>query len=159
MKGGVFDRPECCNQPCQCPVCYENKLLMRLNCNHYICLDDIRQIIDTNRYRRERQICPMCRTLITSYGCNGNITNVANQQPPPPNVIPYQEGNTSGEDSDNDSDWGNEYTGPITDDEDNEANVHGGKRKKYSRKNRKTKRSRKNRKTKRSRKNIKKRKI
>jgi hypothetical protein len=92
----------------------------------------------------------MCRTLITSYGCNGNITNVANQQPPPPNVIPYQEGNTSGEDSDNDSDWGNEYTGPETDDEDN---VHGGKRKKYSRKNRKTKRSRKNRKTKRSRKN------
>jgi hypothetical protein len=80
MKGGIFDRPECCNQPCECPVCLENKPLIKLNCNHYVCLDDIKNIINSNP--RRLQICPICRELITSYGCNGNITNIANNQQP-----------------------------------------------------------------------------
>ena len=28
MKGGVYNRPEYCNQDCECPVCFENKHLM-----------------------------------------------------------------------------------------------------------------------------------
>jgi len=78
MKGGIFNRPECCNQSCECPVCLENKPLMRLNCNHYVCLDDIQSIINSNP--RKLQNCPICRVLITNYGCNGNVVNVDNVQ-------------------------------------------------------------------------------
>jgi hypothetical protein len=88
MKGGIFNRPECCNQPCECPVCLENKPLMRLNCNHYVCLEDIQHIINSNPRRLQK--CPICRELINNYGCNGNITNVPNNQQP--NIIPYEEG-------------------------------------------------------------------
>lgn len=90
MKGGVFDRPECCNQTCECPVCLENKHLMRLNCNHYVCLDDIQRIINSNPRRLQK--CPICRVLINNYGCNGNIINVANNQNLQPNIIPYEDG-------------------------------------------------------------------
>jgi hypothetical protein len=98
MKGGVFNRPECCNQPCECPVCLENKHLMKLNCNHYVCLDDIQHIINSNPRRLQK--CPICRTLIANYGCNGNITNVANNNPP--NTIPYEENPMNGEETDDD---------------------------------------------------------
>jgi hypothetical protein len=53
---------------------------MKLNCNHYVCLDDIQHIINSNPRRLQK--CPICRELITSYGCNGNITNVDNNQQP-----------------------------------------------------------------------------
>jgi len=78
MKGGTFNSPECCVRPCECPVCLETKILMRLNCNHYVCLDDIQRIINSNS--RKLQKCPICRVLITNYGCNGNIVNVDNNQ-------------------------------------------------------------------------------
>jgi hypothetical protein len=101
MKGGIFNRPECCNQPCECPVCHEDKPLMRLNpCNHYVCLEDIQQIIQHNP-RTPR--CPICRALINNYGCNGNIINVPNNQP---NIIPYDEGETDGEETDDDEIYG-----------------------------------------------------
>jgi hypothetical protein len=78
MKGGIFNRDECCDQPCECPVCLEDKPLMRLNCNHYVCLDDIQSIINSNP--RKLQNCPICRVLITNYGCNGNVVNIDNVQ-------------------------------------------------------------------------------
>ncbi len=78
MKGGIFNRPECCNEPCECPVCYEDKPLMRLNCNHYVCLEDIQHIINSNPRRLQK--CPICRVLIDNYGCNGNIIQVAPAQ-------------------------------------------------------------------------------
>ena len=98
MKGGIFNRPECCNQPCECPVCLENKPLMRLNCNHYVCLEDIQHIINSNPRRLQK--CPICRELINNYGCNGNIINVGNNQNQQPNIIPYEEGETDGEETD-----------------------------------------------------------
>ena len=70
MTDSVFNRPECCNGNCECPVCLENKPLMRLNCNHYICLDDIKNLLKTGSR------CPICRVKITSYGCNGNNTQL-----------------------------------------------------------------------------------
>ncbi len=164
MKGGIFNRPECCNQNCECPVCLENKPLMRLNCNHYVCLDDIQHIIDSNPRRLQK--CPICRVLITNYGCNGNIINIANNNQQP-NIIPE----TSGEETDDD----NTYVAPnvnsngyniVSDDEGYETDeIYGGKRKtNRSRKNtkrRKTSRSRKNTKrikSRRTRKNTKRRK-
>jgi hypothetical protein len=54
MRGGIFNRPECCNQPCECPVCFENKPLMQLNCNHYACLEDIQHIINSNPRRLQK---------------------------------------------------------------------------------------------------------
>jgi hypothetical protein len=98
MKGGIFNRPECCNQPCECPVCLENKPLMRLNCNHYVCLEDIQHIINSNPRRLQK--CPICRELINNYGCNGNIINVGNNQNQQPHIIPYEEGETDGEETD-----------------------------------------------------------
>jgi hypothetical protein len=120
MKGGIFNRPECCNQPCECPVCFEDKPLMRLNCNHYVCLEDIQRIIHDNP--RRRQVCPICRVLINNYGCNGNIINVPNNQP---NIIPYyDEGETDGEETDDDG-----YN-VVSDDEGYETDeIYGGKRK------------------------------
>lgn len=89
MKGGVFNRPECCNQPCECPVCFEEKPLMRLNCNHYVCLEDIEHIL--NLSPRSLQKCPICRKLIDSYGCNGNIINVQTHQLTMQNLHAHQE--------------------------------------------------------------------
>jgi hypothetical protein len=142
MKGGIFNRPECCNQPCECPVCLENKPLMRLNCNHYVCLEDIQYII--NSKPRRLQKCPICRVLITNYGCNGNITNVPNNQQlnnQQPNIIPYEEGETVGEETHDDT-----YVAPnvnangyniVSDDEDE---IYGGKKKtNRTRKNKKIK--------------------
>lgn len=120
---GVFNRPECCNQPCECPVCLENKPLMRLNCNHYVCLEDIQHIININPRRLQR--CPICRVLINNYGCNGNIINIENNQPPQPNIIPYEEGQTDGEETDNETNLN-----VVTDDEGYETDeLYGGKRK------------------------------
>ena len=134
MKGGIFNRPECCNQPCECPVCLEDKPLMRLNCNHYVCLEDIQHIINSNPRRLQK--CPICRELINNYGCNGNIVNVANNQNQQPHIIPYEEGETDGEDTDVE-----EYVNPnvnvVSDDEGYDtdasprgvADIYGGKRK------------------------------
>ncbi len=75
MKGGIYGRPECCYNPCECPVCMENKLLKRLNCNHYICEDDINAIL-ANRNPNLR-VCPLCRVRITSYGCGNEIIDAS----------------------------------------------------------------------------------
>jgi hypothetical protein len=130
MKGGIFNRPECCNQSCNCPVCLENKPLMRLNCDHYVCLEDIQDIINLNPRRLQK--CPICRELINNYGCNDNIINVANNQEP--NIIPYEE-----------------YEEGLTDGEETDDEIYGGKRKtnrthkkRNIHKKRKTKRARKN---------------
>lgn len=74
MKDSIFNSPECCSRPCECPVCLENKPLMRMNCDHYVCLQDIQRIIQSNPRRLQK--CPICRALITNYGCNGTIVNV-----------------------------------------------------------------------------------
>jgi len=132
MKGGIFNRPECCNQNCECPVCLEEKPLMRLNCNHYVCLEDIQHIINSNPNRLPK--CPICREVINNYGCNGNIINVANNQNPP-NIIPYEEGHTDGEETDDDVYINpNVNTNPnvnvVSDDEGYETDeIYGGKRK------------------------------
>ena len=116
MKGGIYERPECCNQPCECPVCLENKPLMRLNCGHYVCLEDIQRIINSNPRRLQR--CPICRDRIDNYGCNGNIINVGNNQPL--NMNHYEEeGDTDNEDADDE--------GYLSDD----TVERGGKRKKH----------------------------
>ena len=123
MRGGIFNRPECCNQPCECPVCFENKPLMQLNCNHYVCLEDIQHIINSNPRRLQK--CPICRASINSYGCNGNITTVTNNQLQQPNIIPYEEG----EETDNE---GYESPDGVTDiyEEGYETDeIYGGKRK------------------------------
>jgi hypothetical protein len=73
---------------------------MRLNCNHYVCVEDIQHIINSNP--RMLQKCPICRALITNYGCNGNIVNVGNNQNQLPNIIPYEEGETDDEGYDTD---------------------------------------------------------
>ena len=141
MKGGIFNRPECCNQPCECPVCLEDKPLMRLNCNHYVCLDDIQHIINSNPRRLQK--CPICRELINNYGCNGNIINVGNNQNQQPNRIPY-EGETDGEETDDDT-YVNPNVNVVTDDEGYETDeLYGGKRNKKT----KTNRTRKNNKNK-----------
>ena len=85
MEEGIYNRPYCCNNNCECPVCLDNKTLMELNCHHYVCEQDILRIINTTDRK-----CPICRTLITSYGCNGNIVNVANNQINQPHIIPYE---------------------------------------------------------------------
>ena len=112
---------ECCNQPCDCPVCLENKPLMRWNCNHYICLDDIQYIINSNP--RILQKCPICRVLINNYGCNGNITNVPNNQQS--NIIPYEEGETYDEG----------YESPV-----GVADIYDGRKRKTNRTRKKKKR-------------------
>ena len=115
MKGGIFNRPECCNQPCECPVCLENKPLMRLNCNHYVCLEDIQHIINSNPRRLQK--CPICRELINNYGCNGNIINV---------------GEPDGEETDDEG-----YVNVISDDEgydtDDTIPLYGGRKRKTNR--------------------------
>lgn len=125
MKGGIFNRTECCNQNCECPVCLEDKQLMRLNCNHYVCLEDIQHIINSNPRRLQK--CPICRELISNYGCNGNIVNVVNNQRLQPNIIPY-EGQSDEEEI------GDVRVNPnvniVSDDEGYESDeIYGGKRK------------------------------
>ena len=140
MKGGIFNRHECCNQPCECPVCLEYKPLMRLNCNHYVCLDDIQHIINSNPRRLQK--CPICRVLITNYGCNGNIINVGNNQNLPPHIIPYAEGEIDGEETDDDT-YVNPNVNVVTDDEgydtDDTLPLYGGRKRKtnHTRKNNK----------------------
>ena len=121
MKGGIFNRPECCNNPCECPICFEVKTLKRLNCDHYICQTDINHIL---ALPRRNQTCPICRKPITSYGCNGIITNVgimANYQQP--NIF------NSDEDTEIDTDLDEPFNPNM--------NIHGGK-KKHKRRRRKT---------------------
>ena len=156
MKGGIFNRPECCNQNCECPVCLEDKPLMRLNCNHYVCLQDIQHIINSNPRRLQK--CPICRELINNYGCNGNIINVDNNnQNQQPNIIPYEEDETDDEGYETDDTvlLPNNNVNIVSDDEgyetDDTVPLYGGKRKtKRTRKNkkklnkRKTNRRRKN---------------
>ncbi len=154
MKGGIFNRPECCNQPCICPVCLENKPLMRLNCNHYVCLEDIQRIITSNSRRLQR--CPICRELINNYGCNGNIINVGNYQNQQPNIIPYEEGDADGEEMDIDVHV-NPNVNVVSDDEGYETDeIYGGKRKTTrTRKNNKKRKLNNRKKTNRRRKNSK----
>jgi hypothetical protein len=126
MKGGIYNRPECCNQNCECPVCLENKPLMRLNCNHYVCLEDIQHIINSNPRRLQK--CPICRELINNYGCNGNIINVVNNQIQQPNRIPYEEGDADGEETD-DEGYVNPNLNVVSDDGYETDEIYGGKRK------------------------------
>lgn len=113
---GIWNRPECCNgnSPCRCPICLENKPLLRLNCGHFFCEDDIRRI---TRKARRLQVCPICNNLILNYGCYGiNI----NQERIELNKRREEEG--------------------LTDDEDDDDDYIGGKRKKrYTRNNKKRK--------------------
>lgn len=156
MKGGIFKRSECCDGiGCECPVCLEVKPLMRLNCDHYVCLDDIRRIINSNPLRLQR--CPICRTLITSYGCNGNITNVEN------NIIPSEDEDTENEqltitrpyvetDDELIRPRPRQIPGPYVDTDEEIYHNRGGKRRK-TRKRKKTKtKTKKTRKTKKRRK-------
>jgi len=92
-------------------VCLENKVLMRLNCNHYICLEDIQTIIgNVNPVLRR---CPICRVSITNYGCNGNIINL-------PVPLPIQnpdydvEGETDEEGYETDELYGGKYKKKYT---------------------------------------------
>jgi len=148
MKGGIFNRPECCNQPCECPVCLENKPLMRLNCNHYVCLQDIHQIINSNPRRLQK--CPICRELINNYGCNGNIINVPNNQIQHPNIVSDEEGHTDGEETDDEV-----FVFPnlnvVSDEDGYETDrINGGKRKtSRTRKNNKRRKLNKRKKTRR----------
>lgn len=134
MKGGIFNRPECCNQPCECPVCLEDKPLMRLNCNHYVCLKDIQHIINSNPRRLQK--CPICRELINNYGCNGNIVNVANNQNQRPHIIPYEEGETDDEET-GDEVHVNPNVNVVSDDEgydtDDIIPLYGGRKRKTNR--------------------------
>ncbi len=131
MKGGIFNRSECCNQPCECPVCLENKPLMRLNCNHYVCLEDIQYIISSNPRRLQK--CPICRELINNYGCNGNIINVGNNQNQQPNVITHGEIISDGEETDDDGYVNrniNSNRNVVADNDGYETDeIYGGKRK------------------------------
>jgi hypothetical protein len=84
MSENIYNNPECCTGACKCPICLETKPLMELNCHHYVCEQDILEIINSNN-----RTCPICRTLITSYGCNGNYNNVIPPHPfaaPNPNI-------------------------------------------------------------------------
>ena len=108
---------------------------MRLNCNHYVCLEDIQYIINSNPRRLQK--CPICRVLIANYGCNGNIINVGNSQNQQLNIIPYEESETDGNET-----YNNPNVNIVSDDEGYETDdivpLYGGKRKtKYTRKNKK----------------------
>lgn len=142
MKGGIYDQPQCCVSPCECPVCLENKLLKRLNCNHYICQDDINVIL-ANRNPRMR-ICPICRQRITSYGCSNDITNVSTQpERSIVNIISDDEG------SDNENVMGQELdiqqnrNGNINIVSDDEDDIFGGKKTKKNKKHKKHKKNNK----------------
>jgi hypothetical protein len=142
MRGGIFNRSECCDVPCECPVCLENKTLMRLNCDHYICLEDTQNIIRSNPRRLQK--CPICRTLITSYGCNGNIVNVGNQnqnQNQQPNIIPFDESDSEETIIQQATQNVNGYN--IVSDDESSDEMYGGKHKKYSRRKRKTNKNKK----------------
>jgi hypothetical protein len=76
MSENIYNNPECCAGACKCPICLETKPLMELNCHHYVCEQDILEIINSNNRK-----CPICRTIITRYGCNGNYNNVIPPQP------------------------------------------------------------------------------
>ena len=125
MKGGIFNRTECCNQPCEYPVCLANK----------ICLEDIQHTINSNPRRLQK--CPICRVLITNYGCNGNIINVGNNQ----NQQPYDEGEET-----DDETYINQNVNIASDDEGYETDdtfpMYGGKNK-YTRKNKCTRKNKK----------------
>lgn len=74
-----YDNKKCCESPCECPVCFENKILNRINCGHYVCPECIQGLLRQPPYARK---CPICRKPMTSYGCNGNITNVSSVENP-----------------------------------------------------------------------------
>jgi hypothetical protein len=72
----TFLNPECCNvegknedQMCECQICRINKKLEELlPCHHYMCYECIQQL--------PTKTCPFCRVQITSYGCNGAMTDM-----------------------------------------------------------------------------------
>jgi hypothetical protein len=86
MGDNVFKNPKCCDSSCECPVCFENKLLMGLNCGHYFCPDCIKIIIQLSILSAEDPLCPLCKVPITSYGCNGQNTAVTNELDSVPNI-------------------------------------------------------------------------
>jgi hypothetical protein len=150
MKGGIYNRPECCNQPCECPVCFESKPLMCLNCNHYICLEDILYIINTNPRRLQK--CPICRVLIDSYGCNENIVNVHdnnNNRNPQLNSI-GNDADSEGNETDNEYRLNDEGYDTDRTDRTNEIYGRQHKRKKSVKNSKKSKRGKSNTKTRRS---------
>ena len=48
------------NKISECPICFDNKLLICLNCKHYICAEDLKKILKMN------SLCPICRRNIFS---------------------------------------------------------------------------------------------
>ena len=66
----IFDVPKCCNQTCKCALCLEYKLLVRLNCNHYVCQEDTNTIINLALQNHKQPKCPFCRENIREYSCN-----------------------------------------------------------------------------------------
>ena len=81
-----FKNSNCCDSSCECPVCFEDKQLMGLNCGHYFCLDCIKIIIQLSILSAEDPLCPLCKVPITSYGCNGKNTAVTNELDSVPNI-------------------------------------------------------------------------
>ena len=69
----IFNIPNCCNELCRCTICLEDKRLVRLTCNHYICQQDTDSIINNALRNRQNPICPFCKKNITDYSCNGTI--------------------------------------------------------------------------------------
>ena len=55
----------------ECPVCFEENNLEKLDCKHSICLECIRSIIDTQFYNKLS--CPLCRNV--SYEINNKDIN------------------------------------------------------------------------------------
>ena len=55
----------------ECPVCFEENNLEKLDCRHSICLECIRSIIDTQFYNKLS--CPLCRNV--SYEINNKDIN------------------------------------------------------------------------------------
>lgn len=54
----------------ECPVCYDEKYMMKLSCKHYICLYCLYGMFERNENIREitpiaeRTKCPICRDII-----------------------------------------------------------------------------------------------
>ena len=55
----------------ECPVCFEENNLEKLDCKHSICLECIHSIIDTQFYNKLS--CPLCRNV--SYEINNKDIN------------------------------------------------------------------------------------
>lgn len=64
-----FRNDKCCDEPCECPICFDIKPLKELlPCQHYFC----QECIERNVIRGVKTSqCPSCNQMITSIGCKG----------------------------------------------------------------------------------------